>query len=1023
MASAKSLLRSFIRSVIVGAVMGLLLLVAWIPAQAGTAKHRHEAKAVTSAQAAPEVAQQPVTPAQGSATPVSPVSSGGGPGVGPPLRPKADAAVLPSNGKTIPEHVFAPYYHPTSATNFANDSTWTASGVRYITIDTLTPVTSGDPCTVYWEGGTSTPVAATGSWATGIAKVRALGGDIIPSFSGNVYSGSLGFIPELADRCTDVNKIAAELERVITTLNVTRIDFDTEEDSDANPPGIDRRNKAIKMVQDWAALNGKSVEWVYTLPVEPDGLSAVVDGSGYIEGAGILRNAVENGARIDKVDIMTFDYYDNQSFDCQAGLAPPHQMGADTISAASHLYNTLRVLYPTKTSAQLWDMIGFCTMPGADDFSTGPPKTTCENYYLTDANTDLPWAVSKGLGLVTFWDYQRDTANLDGTGAPIWSFSHVDDPFTGWGASESLTSSANPSTSGDPVTFTASTSALDPGLPTPTGTVQFLVDGSNSGSPVTLDSSGEATSAPISNLSTGSHSISATYSGDSVFATTKSAPLTQSVDVPVPVLAAANIALSSSQNPIPFGPQPTFTATVTSAGAAAKSKNPNIGAAGPTGTVQFLMDDVDLNGPVALVNGQANSGPINDDTHWWPTSGPHTVTAIYSGDANFQSGVSAPLTQTVENCGGCPTEITVASTPNPSYAGQTVTFTWNVGFDVGYPTGSIQIVADGTKVLGTWPSIWFNEGTIQVQSSALSKGSHSITAVYSGDGDFAANTSPPLTQVVAPSVSVTVTTSPTGRSFSVDGGRARTTATNYTWAQGSSHTLAITSTTQAGSAGTQYVWRNWSDGGAATHTVTAPTTTTIYTANFTTQYQLTTAVSPAGSGTVKPATGAYDNAGTPVALIAFPASGYFFQHWSTTASGTLTNPYNPTAATVSLSGPATVTANFANTSLSGLIASKSGSQSARVWTITLSNTGPGAASTAQINSLILTQTGGGACSPVVTSAFPVAVGNIGPASSGSGAVTINFTGCPVNARFTTTFTFSANAGAVTGSRTLYNEFQ
>ena len=126
------------------------------------------------------------------------------------------------------------------------------------------------------------------------------------------------------------------------------------------------------------------------------------------------------------------------------------------------------------------------------------------------------------------------------------------------------------------------------------------------------------------------------------------------------------------------------------------------------------MDDVDLNGPVALVNGQANSGPINDYTHWWPTSGPHVVTAIYSGDANFQSGVSAPLTQTVENCGGCPTSITVASTPNPSYTGQTVTFTWNVSFDVGYPTGSIQIVADGTTVLGTWPSLWFNEGTIQV---------------------------------------------------------------------------------------------------------------------------------------------------------------------------------------------------------------------------------------------------------------------------------------------------------------------
>jgi len=111
------------------------------------------------------------------------------------------------------------------------------------------------------------------------------------------------------------------------------------------------------------------------------------------------------------------------------------------------------------------------------------------------------------------------------------------------------------------------------------------------------------------------------------------------------------------------------------------------------------------------------------------------------------------------------------------------------------------------------------------------------------------------------------------------------------------------------------------------------------------------------------------------------------------------------------------------TTLSGLITGVSGIQSARAWTISLSNTGPAAATLAQIDSLTLKQTGGTACSPSITSAFPVGVGYIAPSSSGSGAVTINFTGCPNNARFTTTFTFSTNPGGVTGSRTLYNQFQ
>ena len=202
----------------------------------------------------------------------------------------ASAQVLPSNGKTIPEHVYAPYYTSTGAT----DTTFAASGVKYFTMAFLqTAPAPADSCTVYWNGSTSTPVSTTGAYATGIAKIRANGGDVVPSFGGTVAdtytaSGNTGFFWELADRCTDVNAIAAEYERVITTLNVTRIDLDTEEDSLRNPAGIDRRNKTIKLVQDWATAGGRVVEWVYTLPTNIGGLDAGVDGSNYTEGAELL---------------------------------------------------------------------------------------------------------------------------------------------------------------------------------------------------------------------------------------------------------------------------------------------------------------------------------------------------------------------------------------------------------------------------------------------------------------------------------------------------------------------------------------------------------------------------------------------------------------------------------------------------------------------------------------------------------------------------------------------------------------
>jgi hypothetical protein len=76
-----------------------------------------------------------------------------------------------------------------------------------------------------------------------------------------------------------------------------------------------------------------------------------------------------------------------------------------------------------------------------------------------------------------------------------------------------LTASVSPSLLNQPVTFTANVSAPDGDVPT--GTVQFLIDGANFGSPVTL-TNGSA-SITTASLTPGSHSIQAVYGGDSDF--------------------------------------------------------------------------------------------------------------------------------------------------------------------------------------------------------------------------------------------------------------------------------------------------------------------------------------------------------------------------------------------------------------------------------------------------------------------------------------------------------------------------
>ena len=91
-----------------------------------------------------------------------------------------------------------------------------------------------------------------------------------------------------------------------------------------------------------------------------------------------------------------------------------------------------------------------------------------------------------------------------------------------------VSSLANPSVFGQSVTFTATVAANTAGTGTPAGTVQFLIDGSDFGSPVALVN-GSATSSAISSLSVASHTIEAVYSGGTNFAAS-TGTLTQTVN-------------------------------------------------------------------------------------------------------------------------------------------------------------------------------------------------------------------------------------------------------------------------------------------------------------------------------------------------------------------------------------------------------------------------------------------------------------------------------------------------------------
>ncbi len=178
---------------------------------------------------------------------------------------------------------------------------------------------------------------------------------------------------------------------------------------------------------------------------------------------------------------------------------------------------------------------------------------------------------------------------------------------------------------GQSVTFTANVAANAPGSGTPAGTVQFLIDGSDFGSPVTLVN-GSATSAGISSLSVASHTIEAVYSGGTDFATS-TGTLTETV-----AQHGTTTSIVSSASPSSVGQSVTFTASVAA----------NVlGSGTPTGTVQFLIDGSDFGSPVTLVNGSATSAAISS-----LSVASHTIEAVYSGDTDFAASTGT-LTQTV----------------------------------------------------------------------------------------------------------------------------------------------------------------------------------------------------------------------------------------------------------------------------------------------------------------------------------------------------------------------------------------
>ena len=286
----------------------------------------------------------------------------------------------------------------------------------------------------------------------------------------------------------------------------------------------------------------------------------------------------------------------------------------------------------------------------------------------------------------------------------------------------------------------------------PTGTVT-ISDGPDVLGTITLSGKGEAelvsggfvALAAVTCLPVGTHSLSASYSGDNSFnASSTSAPLVLTVTKASTtgwILLTAN-----PQNPLTVPQQVMLGAFVVNAG-------PIL----PTGTLQFLDGNTPLASPVQLSPRTAGSRP------WGAlqvslAAGTHFISAAYSGDDVYDSSQSTP-TEVDVSTSALPTQTTL-TTNTTATAGDEVNFNVNVTRSPSSQaplTGQVRMFDDFQGFL-TDPPTPLQNGTASIHYQWTFAGPHMVVAQYLGDASNGASGSVPLLINVAkatPSITVT----------------------------------------------------------------------------------------------------------------------------------------------------------------------------------------------------------------------------------------------------------------------------
>jgi len=322
------------------------------------------------------------------------------------------------------------------------------------------------------------------------------------------------------------------------------------------------------------------------------------------------------------------------------------------------------------------------------------------------------------------------TITLQGSGVdPLVSFGVAPNPVA-LGGTAVLTATVSPVTATGAVTFTVTSS---------TGVTTLLAP------PVSV-SAGVATlseaASAANGFSAGVNLITASYNTS---AQSLSAPLTVTG-----VAATTTTTVGVSASPVAVGGTVTLTASIGSTTAGPITGEVTFTVTSSTGITTLLAQHVPVSGGQAVSNVTVSAPTF--------TAG-NTITATYSGNANYATSTGS-TTMTVTGVAN-PTTTTLAASPSSLMLGGTTTLTASVGSTTtGIITGTVTFMM-GSTTLGTVALTGglatLSDATV-IAANGFYVGTDTVTAIYSGNANYAGSTTPGTTSLTVVSPPVTTTT-------------------------------------------------------------------------------------------------------------------------------------------------------------------------------------------------------------------------------------------------------------------------